>query len=84
MLRLLPRLASLLLIASLPLGASGCAQSQGPVGKFTDLMKTYDKTLTKDQQAAAITEMQSDVKHKDRTAPQDVTSSVAKPAPAQN
>ena len=47
-------------------------------------MKTYDKTLTKDQQAAAITEMQSDVKHKDGTAPQDVTSSVAKPAPAQN
>ncbi len=71
----------------LPLGASGCADSltgKGPIGKFTDLMKGYDKTLTKEQQAAAIAEMQSEAKHQDGTAQPETTGSVAKPAQAQH
>jgi len=86
MLRLLPRLASLVLIVSLPLGMSGCADSltsKGPIGKFTDLMKSYDKTLTKDQQAATITQLQTEAKQHEGSAPQDATGSAPK-AQAQN
>jgi hypothetical protein len=67
-----------LLIVLLPLGAGGCADSierKGPVGRFAELMKSYDKTLTKDQQRAAIAELQSDAKHQGSEAKQ-ATSSV--------
>jgi hypothetical protein len=85
MLRLLPRLTLLILSAVLPLGLSGCADSfvgKGPMAKFADLTKAYDKTLTKEQQAAAIAELQSEAKH--GTPQPATTGSVASPAPAQN
>jgi hypothetical protein len=79
MLRFVPRLAGLILIALLPLGVGGCAES-GPMAKFTDLMKGYDKTLTKEQQKAAIADMESaQVKHEDE-ARQDTTGSAPTPA----
>jgi hypothetical protein len=79
MLRFVPRLAGLILIASLPLAVGGCAES-GPMAKFTDLMKGYDKTLTKEQQKAAIADMESaQVKHEDE-AHQDTTGSAPTPA----
>jgi len=85
MLRLLPRLTLLILSALLPLGLGGCADSfigKGPIARFADLTKAYDKTLTKEQQAAAIAELQSEAKH--GTAPPATTGSVASPAPAQH
>jgi hypothetical protein len=50
------------------------------MAKFTDLMKGYDKTLTKEQQKAAIADMESaQVKHEDE-ARQDTTGSTPTPA----
>jgi hypothetical protein len=85
MLRLLPRLTLLILAALLPLGLSGCADSfvgKGPMARFADLTKAYDKTLTKEQQAAAIAELQNEAKH--GAAQPATTGSGASPAPAQN
>jgi uncharacterized protein HemX len=82
-----PRFATWLLVGGLALGASGCADSltsKGPMARFSDLVKGYDKTLTKEQQAAAIAELQSEAKHQEGAAPQDGTASVPKPEPAAN
>jgi uncharacterized protein HemX len=82
-----PRFASWILVAMLALGAGGCADSvasKGPIGRFSDLVKGYDKTLTKEQQAAAIAELQSEAKHQEGAAPQDGTAAVTKPEPAAN
>ncbi len=82
-----PRFATWSLIAVLALGASGCADSlasKSPMARFSDLVKGYDKTLTKEQQAAAITELQSEAKHQEGAAPQDGTAPVPKPEPAAN
>ena len=46
------------------------------MARFSDLVKGYDKTLTKEQQAAAIAELQSEAKHQDGTTHQDATASV--------
>jgi hypothetical protein len=85
MLRLLSRLAGLMLLVLLPLAAGGCADSlpaRGPVARFTDLMKNYDKTLTREQQQAAIAELQANAKHQDApgTAQGGTTASVTPPA----
>ena len=40
------------------------------MARFTDLVKGYDKTLTKEQQAAAIAELQSEAKQHEGSAPQ--------------
>jgi hypothetical protein len=85
--RKVPRFATWSLVAMLALGVSGCADSltsKGPIGRFSDLVKGYDKTLTKEQQAAAIAELQSEAKHQEGAAPQDGTASVPKPVPAAN
>ena len=52
------------------------------MARFADLTKAYDKTLTKEQQAAAIADLQNEAKH--GTAQPATTGSVANPAPAQN
>jgi hypothetical protein len=82
MLRMLPRLAFGIVIVLAPLGLGGCADSltADQNQHFSQLMKPYDKTLTKDQQKAAIEEMQSEqVKHVDAATEAGGNTSAAKP-----
>jgi hypothetical protein len=82
MLHMLPRLAFGILIVLAPLGLSGCADSTaGQNQRFSELMKPYDKTLTKDQQKAAIEAMKNEqVKHVEDATSADGNTSAAKPA----
>ena len=56
MLCTLPGHALRLLAVVLPLGLGGCAEeiSSGDVASSKELLKSYDKTLTKSEQQAAI------------------------------
>jgi hypothetical protein len=84
MLRMLSRSASAIVIVLAALGLGGCADSLTagqPLQRFTDLMKPYDKTLTKEQQKAAIAEMQNaQVKPEDADSSQADNTSAVKPA----
>jgi hypothetical protein len=59
--RRLPGLSLRLLAVLLPLGLSACADAltSGEVASSSELQRDYDKTLTKAEQKAAITELQN-------------------------
>jgi hypothetical protein len=61
-LHMLSRLSALALTVLSVLPLAGCAESVATVEsnqRFTELMKPYDKTLTKAQQKEAISELQN-------------------------
>ena len=61
-LHMLPRLTALALTVLSVLPLAGCAESVATGEsnqRFTELMKPYDKTLTKAQQKEAISELQN-------------------------
>ncbi len=59
--RMLPGLSLRLLAVLLPLGLSACADAltSGEVASSSELQRGYDKTLTKDEQKAAISELEN-------------------------
>lgn len=57
------RLAGLVFAALMALSLGGCADSLTagkPLSRFTDLVRGYDKTMTKEEQKAAIAELQEE------------------------
>ena len=83
MLRMLPKFALRLLVVLLPLGLGACADSVTsgrPLSRLTDLVRGYDKTLTKSEQQAVIDEMQNDAKQREATREEETPSVAAKPA----
>ena len=83
MLRTLPIIAARLAVVLIPLGLGACADSltSGQSSRFSDLIRGYDKTLTKSEQKAAIDEMQNDAKQQE-TAREEETPTPAKAKPA--
>ncbi|MGI8724099.1 MAG: hypothetical protein ACR2J1_01780 [Methyloceanibacter sp.] len=88
------RPASLLLAALIPLFLSGCADSLTTgksLSRFTDLVR-YDKTMTKEEQKAAIAELQEEQARakqdgkavKPAATPTESTAPAAKTAQKQN
>ena len=61
MLRALPSYASRLLALLIPLGLAACADtiSSSEVTPSSELLKEYDKTLTKSEQKAAISDLEA-------------------------
>jgi predicted nucleotidyltransferase len=85
MLRMRLRFALRLLAALPPLGLGACADTMTagqPLASSTELLRDYDKTLTKSEQKAAIDELKNDQEKaakEESEAPQDAPA----PAPAQ-
>ena len=93
MLRMVGRSALRLLAVLLPLGLGACADtltSGQPVASSSELLREYDKTLTKTEQEAVISELQKDqakATGQEDTTQQQVTASTpasAKPAAKQD
>lgn len=86
MMRMLPRLAfgaTALLLACSAGGCSGSLPGIQPLQKFSDLIRPYNKTLTKAEQTAAINELQDEAeKHQNTESEVETTASVT-PAAAQ-
>jgi hypothetical protein len=60
-----------ILLLLVTLGLAGCADTLTagqPLQRFTDLVKPYNKTLTKEQQEAAITELRDEKTKHDQEA----------------
>lgn len=85
MLRMRLRFALRLLAVLPPLGLGACADTmtaRQPLASSTELLRDYDKTLTKSEQKAAIDELKNDQEKaakEESAAPQDAPA----PAPAQ-
>ena len=74
MLRPLPKLAALLLLALTLVGCSESLTDSESAPTFAAAMKGYDKVLNADQQKAAIAELQGEQsKHQGEGAGQDST-----------
>lgn len=88
MLRILPRFSLPMLAVLLPLGLGACADtmtSGEPVTSNTELLRGYDKTLTKTEQKAVISELQNEqAKRQGAASPDAAASPAAKPAENQN
>jgi hypothetical protein len=77
-----------MLAVLLPLGLAACADtmtSGQPVTSNTELLRDYDKTLTRTEQKAVISELQNEqAKRQGAASPDASASPAAKPAAAQN
>lgn len=77
-----------MLAVLLPLGLGACADtmtSGEPVTSNTALLRDYDKTLTKTEQKAVISELQSEqAKRQGAASPDAAASPAAKPAQTQD
>jgi uncharacterized membrane protein YgcG len=87
MLHMTGRFALRLLAVLLPLGLGACADtltSGQPLASSTELLRDYDKTLTKTEQKAVISELQSDQAKaaKQEGAPQQEAAAPAAAKPA--
>jgi hypothetical protein len=84
MLRMLPRLALRLLAALVPLALAACADTlttEQPVASNAQLQRDYDKTMTRTEQAAAISDLAQE-KLKQEQAVQDSSGGAGSAAPA--
>jgi hypothetical protein len=82
MLRMHLRLAVRLLAVLLLLGLGACADTitaRQPLASSTELLRDYDKTLTKSEQKAAIDELKSD---QEKAAKEESAAQQDAPAPA--
>lgn len=59
-LNLAARFVAIGLMAGLPFGLGGCASTVSSPERFSDAVKPYDKTLTADQQKAAISDLRGE------------------------
>ena len=87
MLRTLPSFALRLLALLVPLGLGACADtiSSSEVTPSSQLLKDYDKTLTKAEQKAAISELEAaQAKARGEASPEPTGSTGAKSAEKQN
>jgi hypothetical protein len=70
MLRMLPRLALRLLAALVPLALAACADTltsgQPPMASNAELQRDYDRTMTKTEQAAAISDLAQEKQKQDQ------------------
>ena len=85
MLRMLPRLALRLLAALVPLALAGCADaltSGQPVATNAQLQRDYDKTMTKTEQAAAISDLAQEKLKQEQAVQQDNSGETGTGAPA--
>jgi len=85
--RMLPTFAFSLLPVLLTLGLSACADTltSEETKSSTTLQRGYDKTLTKDEQKAVISDLQSaTTKEQGAAAPDQTASTGAKPAEKQD
>jgi hypothetical protein len=74
MLRMLPRFALRLLAALVPLALAACADvltSGQPVATNAQLQRDYDKTMTKTEQAAAISDLAQEKLKQEQAVQQD-------------
>lgn len=89
------RPAGLVFAVLIPLFLGGCADSLTtgkPLSRFTDLVRGYDKTMTKEEQKAAIAELQEEQARakqdgkavKPAATPTESTAPAAKTAQKQN
>jgi hypothetical protein len=61
----------------------GCADtvpSERPLKRFTDLVRGYDQTLTKEEQKAVITELKNDKARQQQQAGEETIGSAPEPA----
>ena len=87
MLRALPSYASSLLALLIPLGLAACADtiSSSEVTPSSELLKEYDKTLTKSEQKAAISDLEAaQAKARGEASPESTGATDAKPAQTQD
>lgn len=87
MLRTLPSFALRLLALVIPLGLGACADtlSSNEVSSSSELLKGYDKTLTKSEQQAVISDLEdAQAKARGETPPAAADSTGAKSAEKQN
>src|SRR4029079_3958991 len=87
MLRALPSYASRLLALLIPLGLAACADtiSSSEVTPSSELLKEYDKTLTKSEQKAAISDLEAaQAKARGETSPESTGATGAKSAQTQD
>ena len=87
MLRALPSFTSRLLALLVPLGLAACADtiSSSEVTPSSELLKEYDKTLTKSEQKAAISDLEAaQAKARGEASPESTGATDAKPAQTQD
>jgi hypothetical protein len=87
MLRALPSHALRLLTLLIPLGLAACADTISPseVTPSSQLLKEYDKTLTKSEQKAAISDLEAaQAKARGEASPESTGATGAKPAQTQD
>jgi len=87
MLRMLPSHALRLLALLIPLGLGACADtiSSSEVTPSSQLLKEYDKTLTKSEQRAAISELEAaQAKARGEASPESTGATGAKSAETQD
>jgi hypothetical protein len=85
MLCMLPRLALRLLAALVPLALAACADaltSGQPVATNAQLQRDYDKTMTKTEQAAAISDLAQEKLKQEQAVQQDNSGQTGTGAPA--
>jgi hypothetical protein len=84
MLRMLPRFALRLLAALVPLALAACADvltSGQPVATNAQLQRDYDKTMTKTEQAAAISDLAQEKLKQEQAVQQDNSGETGTGAP---
>jgi hypothetical protein len=80
MLRMLPRLAFYILAALTPLALAACADtvnSGQPLASNSELQRQYDKTMTKTEQADAISDLEREKRRQDQVIGKDSSASAA-------
>lgn len=85
MLRMLPRLALRVLAALVPLALAACADvltSGQPLATNAQLQRDYDKTMTKTEQAAAISDLAQEKLKQEQAVQQDNSGQTGTGAPA--
>jgi hypothetical protein len=83
MLRMLPRFAFRILAVLTPLSLAACADtvnSGQPLASNSELQRQYDKTMTKSEQAQAISDLEQEKRRQDQVIGQDNSASAAPPA----
>ena len=83
MLRMLPRFALRVLAALVPLALGACAgtlTNGQPIASNAELQREYDKTMTKTEQAAAISDLAQEKARQEQAVKEDNSGTAAVPA----
>ena len=85
MLRMLSRFALRILTALVPLVLGACADTLTngkPIASNAELQREYDKTMTKTEQAAAISDLAQEKARQEQAVQEDDSGTAGTPAPA--